>query len=215
MHARFFIAINKGVRIITNNNRVNKNDDLVNERIRFPRILVIGANGTQYGVLSRAEALRTAESEGFDLVCVAPNANPPVCRLMDYGKYRFEQQKKQKEAKKNQHQTEIKQLKLSPVIDVGDFNTKCSQARKWLEETKKVQIVMRFRGRMMTRQEVGKKVLNDFIEALSDAGQVEKAASMEGNIMTCMIAPLRNKGGKQNAKDENKQLVSKTGKEDR
>ncbi|MBQ2478651.1 MAG: translation initiation factor IF-3 C-terminal domain-containing protein, partial [Erysipelotrichales bacterium] len=93
--------------------------------------------------------------------------------------------------------------------------TKCSQARKWLEETKKVQIVMRFRGRMMTRQEVGRKVLNEFIEALSDAGQVEKAAQMEGNIMTCMISPLKKQGGKQNAKDENKQLVSKTGKEDR
>ena len=177
----------------TINNRRYNTGDLVNERIRFPKVLVIGPTGEQLGVMNRYDALRRAEDEGYDLVCVAAGANPPVCRLMDYGKYRFEQQNKQKEAKKNQHQTEIKQTKLSPVIETGDFNTKCSHARKWLEEGKKVQIIMRFRGRMMTRQEVGKKVLHDFLDQLSDISQVEKPASMEGNILSTTIAPKKKK----------------------
>ena len=177
---------NKGVKTI--NNRRYNTDDLVNEKIRFPKVLVIGSDGTQLGVMNRIEAIKRAEDEGYDLLCVSPNAATPVCRIMDYGKYRFEQQKKQKEAKKNQHLTEIKPLRLSPVIDIGDFNTKNAQARKWLEEGKKVQLVMKFRGRMMTRQDVGRKVLNDFIGALSDISSLEKSASLEGNIMSCMIA---------------------------
>ena len=198
------------INIGTNNKfkKNNVNNDLVNEKIRFPKVLLIGADGTQYGVVSRNEALNKANNEGYDLLCVSPGANPPVCRMLDYGKYRFEQQKKKKEAKKNQHQVEIKQTKLSPVIDVGDFNTKANQARKWLEEGKKVQVIMRFRGRMMTRQEVGKKVLNEFIENLADVGSVEKQPSMEGNILSCMISPSKKKKeGVSNAKNENEQVA--------
>ncbi|MBR6958637.1 MAG: translation initiation factor IF-3, partial [Erysipelotrichaceae bacterium] len=137
----------------------NQNDDLVNESIRFKEVLVIDLNGNSLGILLRREALDRAYDQDKDLVCVAPQAVPPVCKIMDYGKYRFEQQKKAKEAKRNQKTTEIKPLRLSPVIDTHDFETKVKQSRKWLEEGNKVRVDMRFRGRMMTRQDVGKKVM--------------------------------------------------------
>ena len=121
----------------------------------------------------RREALDRAYDQDKDLVCVAPQAVPPVCKIMDYGKYRFEQQKKAKEAKRNQKTTEIKPLRLSPVIDTHDFETKVKQSRKWLEEGNKVRVDMRFRGRMMTRQDVGKKVMESFIAELSDVGNVD------------------------------------------
>lgn len=165
----------------------------MNENIRFKEVLVINANGEQLGILLRNEALNAAYDQGLDLLCVAPNATPPVCRILDYGKYRFAQQKKMKEAKKNQHVTEVKPIRLSPVIDVGDFKTKSSQARKWLEDGKKVKIDMRFRGRMMTRQDVGKRVMDDFVEALSDVSNVEKQPLFEGNTMSCVLSPKRNK----------------------
>ena len=125
--------------------------------------MVIGSDGSQLGVMSSNEALQIAYDEDLDLLCVAPNGNPPVCKILDYGKYRFEAQKKAKEARKNQQVTEIKGLRLSPVIDTNDFNTKLKQATKWLEAGNKVKIDMRFRGRMMTRQEVGLKIMNDFM----------------------------------------------------
>lgn len=174
-------------------NKKFSSDELVNENIRFKEVLVINANGEQLGILLRNEALNVAYDQGLDLLCVAPNATPPVCRVLDYGKYRFAQQKKQKEAKKNQHTTEVKPIRLSPVIDVGDFNTKSSQARKWLEEGKKVKVDMRFRGRMMTRQDVGKKVMSNFVEVLSDVSNVEKQPLLEGNTMSCVLSPKRNK----------------------
>ncbi len=124
-------------------------------------------------------------------MCVAPQATPPVCKILDYGKYRFEQQKKAKEAKRNQKVTEVKALRLSPVIDVGDFDTKVKQVTKWLQEGNKVKIDMRFRGRMMTRQDVGKKVMESFIAELSDVGNVDKQPVMEGNTMSCVISPVK------------------------
>ena len=145
-----------------------KSDELVNENIRFREVLVIAQDGTQIGVKSRFDALKLAREAELDLVCVAPNAKTPVCRIMNYGKYRFEQQKKAKEAKKNQHVTEVKPIRLSPVIDKNDFDTKVRQASGWLKDGIKVKIDMRFRGRMMTRQEVGKKIMDDFIEALTE-----------------------------------------------
>ncbi|MDR1794311.1 MAG: translation initiation factor IF-3 [Erysipelotrichaceae bacterium] len=166
---------------------------MVNEHIRFKEVLVIGPNGEQLGVLSKRDALERAYSYDLDLFCVAANANPPVCKILDYGRYRFEKQKAAKEAKRNQHVTEIKPLRLSPVIDTHDFETKVRHARKWLADNMKVKIDMRFRGRMMDRQEVGKKILNQFIEQVSDLGTVEKQPALEGNIMSLIIGPKKNK----------------------
>ena len=153
--------------------------------------MVIGSDGSQLGVMSKNEALQIAYDEDLDLLCVAPNAQPPVCKILDYGKYRFEAQKKAKEAKRNQQTTEIKGLRLSPVIDTNDFNTKLKQATKWLEAGNKVKIDMRFRGRMMTRQEVGIKIMNEFIEKTSEISSVDKTPKLEGNIMSCVLTPKK------------------------
>ena len=141
--------------------------------------------------MSRNEALQIAYDADLDLYCVAPNAQPPVCKILDYGKFRFEAQKKAKEAKRNQQNTEVKPLRLSPVIDTHDFDTKMKQARKWLEGGMKVKIDRRFRGRMMTRQEVGMKIMNEFIEKLSDIANVDKTPKLEGNIMSCVLMPKK------------------------
>jgi translation initiation factor IF-3 len=167
------------------------NEDLVNEAIRFKEVLVIGPNGEQLGVMFRREALAKAEELELDLFCVAPNAQPPVCKILDYGKHRFESQKKAREAKKNQHVTEVKPLRLSPVIDTHDFETKLKHARKWLSEGMKVKVDMRFRGRLITRLDVGKKVMNEFMGAVSDIANVEKYPTLEGNMMHCIIAPKK------------------------
>ena len=164
-------------------------DELVNENIRFKEVLVIDENGEQIGILTRNEALNRAYDSNLDLLCVAPNGVPPVCKILDYGKHRFDQQKKLKEAKKNQHVTEIKPMRLSPVIDIGDFNTKLAQATKWLNDGKKVKVDMRFRGRLITRLEVGKKVMNNFIEQLSEISSIEKQPALEGNTMSVVLNP--------------------------
>jgi len=153
--------------------------------------MVIDSTGDQLGVMSSREALQKAYDQDLDLLCVAPNAQPPVCKILDYGKYRFEAQKKAKEAKKNQQVTEIKPLRLSPVIDTHDFETKLKQATKWIDSGLKVKIDMRFRGRMMTRQEVGMKIMNEFIEKLSEISSVDKAPKLEGNIMSCVLTPKK------------------------
>jgi len=171
--------------------RKNQNEDLVNEAIRFKEVLVIDADGSQLGVLARRDALNHAYDQELDLLCVAPGAVPPVCKVVDYGKYRFEAQKKLKEAKKNQHQTEVKPLRLSPVIDTHDFDTKLKQAGKWIEDGMKVKVDMRFRGRMMTRQEVGMKVMREFIDKLADVAVVDKQPKLEGNIMSCVLTPKK------------------------
>lgn len=171
--------------------KVMTNDDLVNENIRFKEVLVIGPKGEQLGVMMRREALEKAYEFEMDLLCVAPNGNPPVCKILDYGRYRFETQKKAKEAKRNQHVTEVKPMRLSPVIDQHDFDTKLRQARKWVEGGMKVKIDMRFRGRLITRLEVGKKVMKNFIEQMSDIATVEKAPALEGNTMSSVLTPKK------------------------
>ncbi len=153
--------------------------------------MVIGPDGSQLGVMSKYDALQRAYDSELDLLCVAPNAQPPVCKILDYGKHKFEAQKKAKEAKKNQSNTEIKPMRLSPVIDTNDFNTKLKQATKWIESGMKVKIDMRFRGRMMTRQEVGLKIMNDFIDQMSAIASVDKTPKLEGNIMSCVLTPKR------------------------
>ena len=171
--------------------KVMTNDDLVNENIRFKEVLVIGPKGEQLGVMMRREALEKAYDYELDLLCVAPTGNPPVCKILDYGRYRFESQKKAKEAKRNQHVTEVKPMRLSPVIDTHDFDTKLRQARNWVEDGMKVKIDMRFRGRLITRLEVGKKVMNSFVEQMSDIASVEKAPALEGNTMSVVLTPKK------------------------
>ena len=170
-----------------------QNEDLVNESIRFREVLVIGSDGEQLGVMPTSKAISLAYDEELDLLCVAPNANPAVCKIIDYGKHRFESQKKAKEAKKNQHTTELKPIRLSPVIDKHDFETKVKHSRKWLEGGMKVKADMRFRGRLITRLEVGKKVMNSFILELEDIAVVEKRPMLEGNTMSVVLAPRKDK----------------------
>lgn len=171
--------------------KVMTNEDLVNESIRFKEVLVIGPKGEQLGAMMRREALEKAYEYELDLFCVAPNGNPPVCKILDYGRYRFESQKKAKEAKRNQHVTEVKPLRVSPVIDEHDFDTKLRQARKWVEDGMKVKIDMRFRGRLITRLEVGKKVMRSFMDQMSDIASVEKSPSLEGNTMSVVLTPKK------------------------
>lgn len=176
-----------------NKNRHKEPTDIVNEAIRDREVLVIGSDGTQLGVMSRRDALQKAYDEDLDLLCVAPNAQPPVCKIIDYGRYRFEQQKKEREAKKNQHTAEMKSLRVSPVIDQHDFDTKVKRAKEWLSDGQKVKIDMRFRGRMITRQEVGKQVLDKFTEQVSDVADVTKPPMLEGNTMSVTFSPKKGK----------------------
>ncbi len=176
-----------------NKNRHKEPTDIVNEAIRDKEVLVIGSDGTQLGVMSRHDALQEAYDQDLDLLCVAPNAQPPVCKIVDYGRYRFEQQKKEREAKKNQQTSEVKSLRVSPVIDQHDFDTKVKRAREWLEDGQKVKIDMRFRGRMITRQEVGKQVMDKFTEQVSDVADITKAPSLEGNTMSVTFSPKKGK----------------------
>jgi translation initiation factor IF-3 len=169
----------------------NVPEELVNENIKFHEVLVISPDGEQLGVLDRRRAIQTAQDMGLDLYCVAPNAKPPVCKILDFGRYHFNEQKKAREAKKKQHTTEIKPLRLSPVIDQHDFDTKLKQARKWMEEGQKVKIDMRFRGRMITRKEVGEAVMKKFIEQISDLAVVDRQPNMDGNTMSVVLSPRK------------------------
>lgn len=193
--ARFF---NERQVSYINNRKVapnNVNDDLFNEKIPFREVLVIDADGTQLGVKSRREALDIAYRQNLDLLCVAPKARPAVCKVLDYGRYHFEQQKKAKESKRKQHTVEMKALRLSPVVDTHDFETKLKHAMKWLESGMKVKIDMRFRGRMMTRQEVGRQIMNQFVDAVKEVAVVEKRPSLEGNTMSVVLAPKKKNNG--------------------
>ena len=177
-----------------NNRKVapnNVNTDLFNEKIPFKEVLVIDANGDQLGVMSKRDALEKAYSQNLDLLCVAPKARPAVCKILDYGRYHFEQQKKAKEAKRKQHVVEVKALRLSPIIDTHDFETKLKHAQKWINAGMKVKIDMRFRGRMISRQEVGKEIMNQFLDKMSDIATVEKKPSLEGNTMSTVLAPKK------------------------
>lgn len=169
----------------------NVPEELVNENIHFPEVLVIGPEGEQLGVMKRNAAIQAAYDMELDLYCVAPNAKPPVCRILDFGKFHFNEQKKAREAKKNQKVTEVKPIRLSPVIDQHDFDTKLKHCREWIADGQKVRIDMRFRGRMITRKEVGEEVMNRFCESMSDVATVDKKPSMEGNTMSVVLAPKK------------------------
>ncbi len=174
-----------------NNLRRNNNgDDLVNGDIRFPQVRVIGPNGDQLGIMPRARALQVAETYSLDLVCVAKEANPPVCKILNYGKYRFEMQKKLHDMKKAQKAKEIsvKEIQLSPQIGIHDFDTRVRHAEKFLQSGDKVKITMRFRGRQLSHTDVGLEVVNRFVQAVSEYANVEKQPKLEGKILYCVLA---------------------------
>nr|WP_291223890.1 translation initiation factor IF-3 [Dokdonella sp.] len=162
-----------------------------NHEIRVPRVRVIGAEGEQVGILSRDEALSMAQEAGLDLVEIQPNGDPPVCRIMDFGKFKFEAQKKAHAAKKKQKQVEIKELKFRPVTDVGDYQIKMRNLRRFLEEGDKVKITIRFRGREMSHQELGRAMVDKITAEIAEEAVIEQFPRMEGRLMVMMIAPKK------------------------
>jgi translation initiation factor IF-3 len=164
----------------------------VNERIRVPEIRLIDENGEQLGVIRTREALAIAKQRNLDLVEVAPTAQPPVCRIMDYGKYRYEQTKKERDARKNQKVIEIKEVRLTPKIDDHDLETKARQAKGFVEDGHKVKLSVKFRGRENAHPEIGRDLLNQFADILKDVAAIEQPARLEGKNMTMLLS----KGGR-------------------
>jgi len=165
-----------------------KQELLINEQIRVSKVQLIDENGEKKGVLDTYKAREIASSKNLDLVLVAPNGNPPVCKLMNYGKYKFEQAKKEKEARKNQKSFEVKEIRITPNIDSHDYQFKCKNARKFLEDGNKVKITVRFRGREVNYVKSGEDVLNKFIEDLADVSQVEKKPLLEGKNLFIILS---------------------------
>ncbi|NWJ96480.1 MAG: translation initiation factor IF-3 [Chloroflexi bacterium] len=178
----------------------------VNERIRVPEVRVIDENGEQAGVLKTREALALARQRNLDLVEVAPNAQPPVCRLLDYGKFRYEQTKKERDARKTQKVISIKEVRLRPKIDDHDLETKGKQARGFLEEGHKVKMTVLFRGRELAHTDIGRELLNQMGDLLKDAAVIEQPPKMEGKNMTMMLSKQASKGqsGGQSNRSENR-----------
>ena len=163
----------------------------INEEIRDREVRLIDADGNQVGIVPIAKAQEAASSKKLDLVKIAPQAVPPVCRVMDYGKFRFEQAKREKEAKKNQHVVEIKEIRLSPGIDVNDFNVKANHAKRFLKDGNKVKVSVRFRGREVTHSSIGLDLLHRFAENCSEIGRMEKAPKLAGRQMLMFLAPKK------------------------
>ncbi len=168
---------------------ISKQEPQINEEIRDKELRVIGSDGSQLGIMSAADALRIAEEKNLDLVKIAPQATPPVCKIMDYGKYRFEQSKREKEARKNQHTVDVKEIKLSLNIDTHDFNTKLKNAQRFFAHGDKVKVSIRFRGREMGHSEFGYDLMKKFAEACSDIANIERPAKLEGRQMLMFLAP--------------------------
>lgn len=190
MHGRCFPISNLGHQI---------NDEITDREVRL-----ISATGEQLGVMSAAAALNKAAEADLDLVKISPNAVPPVCKLMDYGKYRFEQTKRDKEAKKNQHVVEIKEVRMSPSIDIGDFNTKLRSAQKFLSEGNRVKVTVRFRGREMAHTDIGKAQLLKFAEQCGEVATMDKEPKLEGRHMSIFLSPKTNKESKKSDKETKK-----------
>ena len=165
----------------------------INEEIMDKEIRLISNDGEQLGIVTSAQALKIAAEKNLDLVKIAPQAKPPVCKIMDYGKYRFEQSKREKEAKKNQRIVEIKEIRLSPNIDVHDFDTKVGHAKKFLTAGNKVKVSIRFRGREMTHTDLGLTIMADFADKCAEIASVEKPAKLEGRQMLMFLAPKSSK----------------------
>ena len=165
----------------------------LNEDIRDREIRLIGAQGEQLGIMPADEALKIADEQGLDLVKISPQATPPVCKLMNYGKFRFEQSKREKEARKNQHVVEIKEIRMSPGIDVGDFNTKLKNAQKFIADGNRVKVSVRFRGREMAHTDIGKALLDKFAEQCAETATLDKGAKLEGRMMSIFLSPRNGK----------------------
>jgi len=180
----------------------------MNEQIRVPKVRLITETGEQLGVVSTGDALDRARSVGLDLMEVAPNENPPVCKIMDYGKYKYQQQKKEHQARKKQHVHELKELRLRPKTDDHDIGIKIDRAREFLEDGSKVQITMIFRGREQLHQDIGRETFKEIVQKLDEVGKVDREARMEGRRMIMILAPKAIKktsggsGGKPRQKPE-------------
>lgn len=162
---------------------------MINEEIRDREVRVVDQNGEQLGVMSSRDALALAEERQLDLVKIAPQARPPVCKLMDYGKYRFEQSKKEREFRKNQKVITVKEVRLSATIEDHDIDVKFKNAVKFLKDGNKVKVTIRFRGRQITHSEIGRQVMNEFAERIKEYGTVDKAPRIEGRNMSMFISP--------------------------
>ena len=171
---------------------MSKNDDVIlNEDIDFPQVRCIGDDGEQYGIISSDEALKLADSKGLDLVLIAPDAKPPVCKVMDYGKFRYQQEKKQKEAKKKQKQIEIKEIKLSVKIAINDINYKVKHAREFLSENKHVKFRVFLRGREVSEPQAGFEVLNKVADMLEDIANIDRDFKVEGRYVNMLVTPKK------------------------
>ncbi len=166
-------------------------DLLINERIRDREVRVVSESGEQLGIMPTDKARELAREEGMDLVLIAPNAKPPVCKIVDYGKYKYEQTRKEKEAKKKQKIIEIKEIRVSPNIDKNDLTTKISAARKFISKGDRVKVTLRFRGREMAHMQNGRVILDEFANALEDIAVVEKAPKVEGRTLTMFLSEKR------------------------
>ena len=166
-------------------------DLMINGQIRDKEVRVIGEDGEQLGIMSAAEAQKIADEAGLDLVKIAPTAKPPVCKIVDYGKFKYEQARKEKEAKKKQKTIEVKEIRMSPDIDTNDLNTKIAAARKFLEKGDRVKVTIRFRGRELAHMNDNKYILDDFAKALEDISVVEKPAKVGGRTLTMFLTEKR------------------------
>ena len=169
--------------------RISKQGHQINEEIRDKEVRLVSDTGEQLGIMSAREALERAMDANLDLVKISPTANPPVCKLMDYGKYKFEQTKREKEARKNQHVVEIKEIRMSPGIDTNDLNTKVKNAMKFLNDGNRVKVSVRFRGREMAHTNIGEKLLMEFASACSELANMEKNPKLDGRFMTMFLSP--------------------------
>ena len=183
---RFFVVI---LEVLT----IGKLEHQLNDEIRDKELRVIGSDGSQLGIMSAAQANALAVEQELDLVKISPNAVPPVCKIMVYSKFCFDQKKREKEARKNQRVVEIKEVRMSPSIDTNDFNTKVKSAQKFLKDGNRVKVSVRFRGREMAHTNLGEKLLLDFVAACADIATMEKNPKLEGRFMSIFLAPKNSK----------------------
>lgn len=197
LQSAFFLFLwTKSVAVFENNNYeiwrcTTISELMINERIRDKEVRVIGQDGEQLGIMSSRDAMKLAREAELDLVKIAPTAKPPVCKIIDYGKYRYELARKEKEAKKKQRTMDVKEVRLSPNIDTNDLNTKANQARKFLSKGDKVKVTLRFRGREMAHVNYSKQILDSFCEKLEDIAVVDKKPKMEGRSMVMFLSEKR------------------------
>ncbi len=171
--------------------RPNRDLPTINERIRFPKLRIIDADGSQLGILSRDEALALSDERELDLVLVSDKADPPVCRIMDYGKYKFEQEKKAREAKKKQHTVDVKEVKMRYKIEEHDYNVRINQAKRFLKDGDKVKATIMFRGREIQHSDMAEELLKRMADDLQDLAEVQQAPKKEGRNMMMLLAPKR------------------------